>query len=115
MKIILLLAKLTTAILIVSINAMSVTDVHAEKVLGLARDTASLAGAARYCELDPELIEEYIAKAKAKIAVMASDDYEKVMGRMEFSNMLAAATGVAPTDDCKTIEKKFKDSLRSRS
>jgi hypothetical protein len=82
-------------------------------LLAFARDTATVAGGARYCELDPDDIEEFISKADGKMTLMARDDYQKILARVEFKNILVSASAKEPEKGCESLERAFSDALRS--
>ena len=73
---------------------------------------ASIAGSARYCKVETDLVEEFISKTEARLAYMSKDTYEKVISKIDFKNMLDAASGREPEGGCGTFEKKFMDALR---
>ena len=50
----------------------------------LAQTSARIAGSARYCKMEDDLIEEYITKVQAKLAYLSEDTYEKVLTKIEF-------------------------------
>ncbi len=80
-----------------------------------ARELAKLGGAARYCKLDSILVEEYMTKAEAQIAITANDQYEKVVARITFKDSLMVESSKKPTKDCAKIELMLKQALRSAS
>jgi len=84
-----------------------------DKVQEAAGNAARLVGAARYCKVDDDLIEEFITNAEAYITTLAKDDYEKVFGRLEFKNIYAASRVKEPPEGCKKAEKDFADTMRS--
>ena len=91
---------------------------HADKhpvpaVIEYARELARLGGAARYCKLDSEMIEEYMDKASAQIHMTAKDQYEKVVAHITFKDALLVESSTKPTKDCSTIEAMLKQALRS--
>jgi len=90
-------------------NAQSAQELQ---LLQIARQTATIAGGARYCKLDIDDIEEFIGKADARIVLLARDDYQKILGRLEFKNILAAASAKEPTEGCKKLEDQFNTILR---
>lgn len=83
-----------------------------EAILNYARTNGVVAGSAKYCKIADDLLEEYIAKTNAQIAFLARDDYQKVLGRLEFKNTMTAATVKKPKASCDEIEKRFKTILR---
>ncbi len=82
------------------------------QLIAMARTAGSVAGAARFCEVEDDLIEEYIAKTEAKLAVRAQDEYEKVLARLEFRNILVAASAKAPNEGCRTFISAFETTVR---
>jgi hypothetical protein len=81
-------------------------------LLQTARKHAALAGGARFCKLDKDDIEEFISKADARLALLARDDYQKVLGRLEFKNLLAATSARAPDNGCAQLKIRFDTILR---
>ncbi len=79
----------------------------------LARDSAVIAGGARYCNFDPDDVEEFIARAEARLSSIARDDYEKVLARLEFKNILDAYTVRQPTGGCADFITVFDKARRS--
>lgn len=68
-----------------------------------AEDTAKVAGAATFCELDQEEIENYINRAHAKIAAHAKDEVDLVIARVHFSNIFNRASSVEPAEGCEAF------------
>lgn len=87
--------------------ATSALDQSETKLLILARDSAIIAGGAKYCKLDPELIEDFIARTEARLSVLAKDEYEKVLARLEFKNILDTYTVRAPDQKCDEFALSF--------
>jgi len=84
-----------------------------KKLLQVARQSALIAGGARYCKLDTDDIEEFIGKTDARIVLLARDDYQKILGRLEFKNILAAASAKAPDMGCDKLGQQLAEMLRS--
>lgn len=72
-----------------------------------ASDTAHVAGGATYCAFDQEEVENYIASAQAKIAALAKDDVERVLAKVEFSNVYNVASSREPDVGCQNFAKLF--------
>ncbi|GHF29775.1 hypothetical protein GCM10017044_26310 [Kordiimonas sediminis] len=91
------------------------TSVYADQSdpLILAQTNAKIAGAARFCEYEEDLIEEYIIKTEARLAYLSKDTYEKVLTKIEFKNQLDAASGKEPSGGCAQFEKTFMSALRT--
>lgn len=83
------------------------------QLLQLARDSAVMAGGAKYCKFDPDEIEEFIARAEARLSVLARDDYEKVLARLEFKNILDASSVREPASGCNDFKSIFDQTRRS--
>lgn len=107
--------KLACAVLATSLLASVAPTAHSQEgeLLRLARDSAIIAGGGRYCKYDPEEIESFSARAEARLSVMARDDYEKVLARLEFKNMLDAYSARAPEGGCKNFKSVFDRALKS--
>lgn len=76
-----------------------------------AKQAALVAGAARNCKLDKDLIDEFISLAQARIASLAADKEENVLARMDFTNTLVVASIKAPDKGCKAFNQKFLTAL----
>lgn len=76
-----------------------------------AKQAALVAGAARNCKLDKDLIDEYISLAQARIASLAADKEENVLARMDFTNTLVVASIKTPDEGCKAFNQKFLTAL----
>jgi hypothetical protein len=94
-----------------STNAQSQSQDN--EILTLARDSAIVAGGAKYCKFDDDLVEEYTAKAEARLSALAADEYEKVLARLEFKNILDAYSVRAPKLGCSEFQGIFNRALRS--
>ena len=79
----------------------------------VARSGAGLAGAARYCVLDEDMVDEFITKTEGRIAALARDEFEKVVARLEFKNLLAATSATAPREGCDTFASRFRSIARA--
>lgn len=104
-----------TAMLFLTGLAAAGTPAQAQeqRLLAIARDTATIAGGGRYCGFDPEQVEEFIAKAEARLSVLARDDYEKVLARLEFKNLLDATSAREPAGGCAAFQPSFERALKS--
>lgn len=83
------------------------------ELLRAARESAVIAGGGRYCKFDPDEIESFTARAEARLSVLARDDYEKVLARLEFKNMLDAFSAKQPEGGCEAFKSVFDQALRS--
>ncbi|MBO6503255.1 MAG: hypothetical protein JJ850_15395 [Kordiimonadaceae bacterium] len=83
------------------------------ELLRLARDSAIIAGGGKYCRYDPDEIESFSARSEARLSVMARDDYEKVLARLEFKNMLDAYSAREPEGGCENFKSVFDRALKS--
>ncbi len=81
-------------------------------LLEVARKTAVFAGNAKFCKLDSDDIEDFINKAQARLALMARDDYQKILGRLEFKNILIASGTREPEGGCDKFKIQFDTVLR---
>ncbi len=95
-----------------AVNAQSASKKQEDTILNYARNNGVVAGGAKYCKVADDLLEEYIAKTNAQIAFLARDDYQKVLGRLEFKNTMTAATVKKPKTSCDDIIERFKTILR---
>ena len=76
-----------------------------------ASRTGTIAGSATFCEMDEDVVEEYINKAQAKIASTTVDDLDLVAARIEFRNVYAASAARAPVEGCDQFARSFKRKL----
>ncbi len=88
------------------------SDKYEEQLIQFAHQSGKIAGGAQYCKMDSELIEEYIIKTNAKIAFIARDKYQKVLGRLEFKNIMTASSGKKPETSCTKIEEQLTSVIR---
>ena len=65
-----------------------------------ATETGRIAGNAEFCEIDPELVEEFLSIAEARIIALASDDVDLAVSRFEFSNSQSRAAITEPDGGC---------------
>lgn len=102
-------------VLISSTAAVSLTTVSAQedRLMALARESAIIAGGARFCKFDPDDIEKFSALAEARLSSLAKDEYEKVLARLEFKNILDAYTVKEPQGGCRDFRAVFDRSLRN--
>lgn len=73
-----------------------------------ARETGYVAGAAKYCQFDQDLIESFITRAYAKLAETAVDKEDLIVARIEFSNTMSSATTKEPSDGCDDFKETFR-------
>lgn len=76
-----------------------------------ASRTGIIAGSATFCEMDEEVVEEYINKAQAKIASTTIDELDLVAARIEFRNVYTASAARAPVEGCDQFARSFKKKL----
>ncbi|WP_262695542.1 hypothetical protein [Kordiimonas aquimaris] len=88
-------------------------NANENKLLLIARESAIVAGGAKYCKLDDDLVEEFIARVEARLSVLASDEYEKVLARLEFKNVLDAYSVRAPEKPCPEFTLTFERARQS--
>lgn len=72
---------------------------------------AIIAGGARHCKFDKDLVEEYISLAHAKIAQLAKDKEENVIAKMDFTNSMVVASIKEPEKGCKDFNHTFLTSM----
>ena len=84
-----------------------------EDALQVAHDTARIAGGARFCKADEELVDEFIGKSEGRIASLAKDEYEKVSAAIEFKNLLAVTSAKAPEGGCDEFLPKFEKAVKA--
>lgn len=84
-----------------------------DRLMALARESAIVAGGARFCKYDPDDIEDFTAKAEAKLSSFAKDEYEKILARLEFKNILDAYSVKEPQGGCGDFRLVFDRSRRN--
>jgi len=100
----------------IALHAVAVTpaaNAQEDRLLALARDSAIVAGGARFCKYDPDEIEDFTAKAEARLSSFAKDEYEKILARLEFKNFLDAFTVKEPKGGCSNFRAVFDRSRRN--
>lgn len=102
-------AAITSTTTMCSITATAQED----RLLALARESAVIAGGARFCKFDPDDIEDFTAKAEARLSSFAKDEYEKILARLEFKNILDAYTVKEPQGGCRDFRLVFDRSRRN--
>lgn len=73
-----------------------------------ARETGYVAGAAKFCSFDQDLIENFISRAYAKLAETATDKEDLIVARIEFSNTMSSASSKEPGDGCEDFKETFR-------
>ncbi len=94
-------------------HAQNTKEQREARIIDTARQSAQLAGGARFCRVDNETIDEFIGLTDARIAVLARDDYEKILGKLEFKNMLTAHSAKMPDGGCETLIARFNAIMRN--
>ena len=106
-------AKTTlTAILPVLATLLAAPAFAAEDPILIAQDSARIAGGARYCKADEELVDEYIGRAEGKLRALAKDEYEKVVLQIEFKNLMTAASAKEPEGGCADFLPLFEQTVK---
>ena len=82
------------------------------RALQMASDTGGIAGGGAYCQVDPEMVEQYITRALARVAALTDDQLDLVAARIEFNNTYAAASARAPAGGCNELTRRFPGLLR---
>lgn len=96
-----------------SVYAQSAKEQRETRIIETARQSAQLAGGARFCRVDPETIDAFIGYTDARLAVLARDDYEKVLGKLEFKNLLTAYSAKKPEGGCEALISNFNAIMRN--
>ena len=108
------IAKLTLVLALTFSSASTFAQSTRESdLLKVARDSAIVAGGGRYCKFDPDEVEEVIARSEARLSLYAKDDYEKVLARLEFKNVLDAFSVREPDGGCENFKAVFDQLLRN--
>lgn len=98
-----LAGALTPAFIPLSTDAQEALKAERTRAEQWAEDTAKIAGAATFCKLDQEEIENYINRAHAKIAANAADEVDLVIARVHFSNIYSRASSIEPDEGCEAF------------
>lgn len=78
-----------------------------------AIETGEVAGAAVFCEIEKDILENYITRAQAKIATESHSDVDLVVARITFTNTMNTTSIKAPAEGCKAFGERFeRESLR---
>lgn len=85
------------------------------RILAMARDSAEYAGGGRFCGLDRDMVEDFIVKVDARMALLAKDDYEKILARLEFKNLLDVYSVKEPEAGCEAFEATFLRAMKALS
>jgi len=100
-------AAILPALSLAVADAQEAPKVERTRAEQWAEDTAKIAGAATYCKLDQEEIENYINRAHAKIAANAKDEVDLVIARVHFSNIFSRASSIEPEEGCESFTAYF--------
>lgn len=82
------------------------------RLLTIARESAIIAGGGKFCNFDPDEVEEFIAKSEARLSLLAGDEYEKILARLEFKNILDAYSVREPENGCIMFRTVFDQSRK---
>jgi len=104
---------IAVAVFITSTVSSIAATAQEDRLLALARESAIIAGGARFCRFDPDDIEEFTAKAEARLSSFAKDEYEKILARLEFKNILDAYTVKEPQGGCRDFRLIFDRSRKN--
>ena len=83
-------------------------------LLAEAERLGLLAGAAEYCRVEPDRLDDFIARAHARLATMARKDPLAVAGaRVEFNAFAALGRAEGPQEGCDAFLEAFKAAHRA--
>ena len=83
-------------------------------LLAEAERLGLLAGAAEYCHVEPDRLDDFIARAHARLATMARKDPLAVAGaRVEFNAFAALGRAEGPQEGCAAFHETFKAAHRA--
>ena len=71
-----------------------------------------MAGAARFCQVEEQQMEEFLSITEGRINTLAQNNYERILGKIDFKNYMAAAAGKAPEKGCAVFLQSFRAQLR---
>ena len=83
-----------------SAQILKETTSEAVKFAGSGGRTA---GAAYYCKMDEEALDEFIGMAHGRMSNLAADKVDKVVAQLEFSNNFSAWSSRPPPDGCEAF------------
>ncbi len=72
-----------------------------------AARTGAIAGAATFCKLEADLVENYIDRAQALIASQTDDDVGLVVARIGFTSSFNISSSKEPAGGCPRFAKEF--------
>ncbi len=83
-------------------------------LLAEAERLGLLAGAAEHCRVEPDRLDDFIARAHARLATMARKDPLAVAGaRVEFNAFAALGRAEGPQEGCAAFQETFKAAHRA--
>ncbi len=83
-------------------------------LLAEAERLGLLAGAAEYCRIEPDRLDDFIARAHARLATMARKDPLAVAGaRVEFNAFAALGRAEGPQEGCAAFHEVFRAAHRA--
>ncbi|RMF74739.1 MAG: hypothetical protein D6740_01950 [Alphaproteobacteria bacterium] len=83
-------------------------------LLAEAERLGLLAGAAEYCRVEPDRLDDFIARAHARLATMARKDPLAIAGaRVEFNAFAALGRAEGPEQGCPAFLESFKAAHRA--
>ena len=93
-------------------EAQGDSDTEASRAMAWAREMGEIAGGATFCKMDPEVIENFILQALARIASEAHDDVDQVVSRITFNNTLDTSAIKEPKGGCDNFPEVFERELK---
>ena len=83
----------------------------AETASTYAVEAAKMAGTARHCKFDKDLIDEYISLVQVRITNLSKDKEESILAKMDFTNTLILAAVQPPEIGCSNYNQTFLTAL----
>lgn len=80
---------------------------HRSPLLQLARELGRAAGNAEFCAYDEDVVEDFIARALARLAKETKDQALLAGGRIEFNSHAAHGRASGPDEGCEAFSLTF--------
>ncbi|WND02447.1 hypothetical protein QGN29_12915 [Temperatibacter marinus] len=77
-----------------------------------AKRLAKIGGTAIYCKEEPEIMNEFVDKARTHLLMLAKDKYDRVFATVDFKNLMTAFSVKKPDVKCEQTILDLKKFLR---
>jgi len=79
------------------------------EAIKIAAQAGEIAGGGYFCQVDGDLLDEFITLAYARIATEAVDKVDRVVAQLEFSNNYSAWSSRNPLGGCEAFREDFEN------